>query len=613
MTTNSQMQNGLNKKEKLPGWNLANIYPSLDSKEYDNDLKIFKKQLTELEEILKNAPTSEQSGGKAATALVNWLKSYIDKANIVFDLLENLEAYTYTIYSANSYNKRALERINELESISLPLAGISVNFRNKLAKYKSLLDNTIPSSGTLKDYSFFLHEQLFLSGKQMTAKEEDLAHDLSRAGGDAWSRLHEVVSSQLKIIWDPKTGEKKTVTELRALAHHSDRTLRKKAYKLELSAWESMKVPLSFALNGVKGFSVILNKRRHYSDTLERSIIQSRISRETLDSLLEAMETSLPDFRRYLKGKARLLGLKKLSFYDIFAPVAESVRKWSFKEAKDFILDQFSRFSKDLSSFADNAFAENWIDAEPRDGKVGGAYCITIPLNRESRILCNFDGSFSSVSTVAHELGHAYHHHILKDTPHILRTYPMTLAETASIFCENLVLNGAAEQFTGREKLDAMEIFLADSTQVIVDILSRFIFESEVFKIRKEKELIADELSNIMLKAQKATYGDALNEEELHPYMWAVKGHYYRSELAFYNFPYAFGLLFGIGLYSQFKKTGGGFIDTYRTLLTETGKKSAVDITKDAGFDIEKPDFWISGLDIIRGRIEKFLKEVQKI
>ena len=603
---NSRTQNGLNKKSELPEWNLTNIYPSLDSKEYDNDLRRFTEQLSKLEETLKNSPKNGKS-------VVNWLKNYIHIANTVFDLLENLEAYTYTIYSANSYNKRALERINELESISLPLAGIRVNFRNKLAQFKRLLSTDLLTSNALDDYSFYIHEQLLLSEKQMTEKEEDLANDLNRAGADAWSRLHEVVSSQLKITWDPETGEKKTVTELRALAHNPDRTIREKAYKLELSAWESMKVPLSFALNGVKGFSVILNKRRHYSDTLERSIIQSRISRATLDSLLEAMKGSLPDFRRYLRGKAQLLGLKKLSFYDIFAPVAESAKKWSFKEARKFILDQFSRFSPDLGSFAENAFLENWIDAEPKDGKIGGAYCITIPLQRESRILCNFDGSFSSVSTVAHELGHAYHHDILKDTPHILRTYPMTLAETASIFCENLVLNGAAEQFAGREKLNAMEIFLADSTQVIVDILSRFIFESEVFKIREKKELSADELNGIMINAQKTTYGDALNEKELHPYMWAAKGHYYRSELAFYNFPYAFGLLFGIGLYSQFKKNSIGFVDKYRSILKETGKKSAVDITRDVGFDIEKPDFWMSGLDIIRDRIDQFLKMKQEV
>jgi len=606
LTTNSRTQNGLNKKDKLPGWNLKNIYPSLDSKEYDTDLKRFTEQLSELGQIVKNSSKNEKSQ-------VSWLKNYIDKANTVFDLLENLEAYTYTIYSTNSYNKRALERINELECISLPLAAILVNFRNKLARFKGLLNSNFLISNDLGDYSFFIHEQLFLSEKQMTEKEEDLANDLNRAGADAWSRLHEVVSSQLKITWDPKTGEKKTVTELRALAHNPDRTIREKAYKLELSAWESMKVPLSFALNGVKGFSVIINKRRHYSDTLERSIIQSRISRATLDSLLEAMKGSLPDFRRYLRGKAQLLGLKKLSFYDIFAPVAESAKNWSFKEARKFILDQFSRFSPDLGSFAENAFLENWIDAEPKDGKIGGAYCITIPLQRESRVLCNFDGSFSSVSTVAHELGHAYHHDILKDTPHILRTYPMTLAETASIFCENLVLNGAAEQFAGREKLNAMEIFLADSTQVIVDILSRFIFESEVFKIREKKELSADELNGIMINAQKATYGDALNEKELHPYMWAAKGHYYRSELAFYNFPYAFGLLFGIGLYSQFKKNSIGFVDKYRSILKETGKKSAVDITRDVGFDIEKPDFWMSGLDIIRDRIDQFLKMKQEV
>jgi len=607
LITNYPMQNGLNKEEKLPSWNLNNIYPALDSKEYTDDIENFKKQLAGLGKILENFPDKEPAGMESFPA---WFNNYIDKANIVFDLLENLEAYAYTIYSADSYNKLALEKINELESISLPLSRISVSFRNKLKHTGKMPDNLFADNTRLSDYSFFLKEQLFLSKKQMTEAEEDLAGDLARAGSDAWNRLQEVISSQLKILWDSGTGEEKTVTELRALAHHHDRTIREKAYRLELSAWESMKIPLSFALNGVKGFSVILNKRRNYTDTLERSIIQSRISRKTLDALLDSMYDSLPDFRRYLAGKAKLLGLEKLSFYDILAPVVKSGKTWTYEEAREFILAQFSEFSKDLHDFAYHAFKNNWIDPEPRDGKVGGAYCITVPLNKESRILCNFDGSFSSVSTIAHELGHGYHHHILKNTPHILRMYPMTLAETASIFCENLVLNAAAEKFTGSEKLSAIESLLADSTQVIVDILSRFIFESEILKIRERKEISVDELNEIMINAQKATYGDVLNENELHPYMWAVKGHYYRADLAFYNFPYAFGMLFGIGLFSRFRKEGGTFVDTYGSLLAETGKKSAVEITKDAGFDIEKKDFWKSGLDIIRERVDEFLKSL---
>ncbi len=600
------MGNIINKP--LPKWKLHGIYPSLDSKEYKEDVEIFKKELRELEKQL-NSFENLKTETLRRESVRQWLKSVIQSLNNLYDRLQNLETYAYLIYSTNSYDKTALEKINLVEEISVPLKKNTVIFKNILKEIDSHfsgIESLIEDDQFLKDYGFFLREQIFFSKHQMSPLEEELAADLSRAGADAWARLQETVSSQLKVTWDESSGEQKTVTELRSLAHDPNREIRKKAYLKELSAWESMKIPLSFAINGVKGFSVILNRRRHYKDTLERSIVQSRITEKTLEALLRSMKESLPLFRDYLKAKANLLGLRKLSFYDIFAPVGSTSKKWEYEEAKNFIIEQFSDFSDELASFAEGAFKNGWIDAQPRDGKIGGAYCATVPLQKESRILCNFDGSFNSVSTLAHELGHGYHHHVLKDAPNLLRNYPMTLAETASIFCENIVFNRALAKFKDAEKLNALEVYLADSTQVIVDILSRFIFESKLIEQRATKELSVDELNTIMIQAQKETYGDALKQEELHPYMWAVKGHYYNSEFAFYNFPYAFGLLFGISLYARFLDEGKDFSPKYRTILQNTGRKTANEVTKDAGFDIESVDFWRSGIKIIEERVREF-------
>ncbi len=600
------MGNIINKP--LPKWKLHGIYPSLDSKEYKEDVEIFKKELRELEKQL-NSFENLKTETLRRESVRQWLKSVIQSLNNLYDRLQNLETYAYLIYSTNSYDKTALEKINLVEEISVPLKKNTVIFKNILKEIDSHfsgIESLIEDDQFLKDYGFFLREQIFFSKHQMSPLEEELAADLSRAGADAWARLQETVSSQLKVTWDESSGEQKTVTELRSLAHDPNREIRKKAYLKELSAWESMKIPLSFAINGVKGFSVILNRRRHYKDTLERSIVQSRITEKTLEALLRSMKESLPLFRDYLKAKANLLGLRKLSFYDIFAPVGSTSKKWEYEEAKNFIIEQFSDFSDELASFAEGAFKHGWIDAQPRDGKIGGAYCATVPLQKESRILCNFDGSFNSVSTLAHELGHGYHHHVLKDAPNLLRNYPMTLAETASIFCENIVFNRALAKFKDAEKLNALEVYLADSTQVIVDILSRFIFESKLIEQRATKELSVDELNTIMIQAQKETYGDALKQEELHPYMWAVKGHYYNSEFAFYNFPYAFGLLFGISLYARFLDEGKDFSPKYRTILQNTGRKTANEVTKDAGFDIESVDFWRSGIKIIEERVREF-------
>ncbi|MFW6208716.1 MAG: M3 family oligoendopeptidase, partial [Spirochaetota bacterium] len=451
---------------------------------------------------------------------------------------------------------------------------------------------------------YFLDEQLFFQQHQMSVVEESLAADLMRSGGSAWSRLFQSVSSTASAEW---SGGRKTVTELRGLAFAADREVRRTAWQKELEAVEQVELPLAAALNGVKGFTVSLNRRRGYASALEKSVQQARISQTTLDALIGVMEEALPVFRDYLKGKARLLGLDRLAFYDLFAPVGGEMSTWTYAAARDFILDYFRSFSSELADFAAEAFAQGWIDARPRSGKVGGAYCISLPVSGETRILCNFSGNFGDVKTIAHELGHAYHHHVLRDAPQVFRQYPMTLAETASIFAESVVIDGALKGAEAAQKLPIVEKLLQDSTQVIVDILSRFKFEREVLNRRESGELAPEELKQLMLQAQRETYGDALNEEELHPYMWAVKPHYYRPELAFYNFPYAFGHLFGLGLYSRYQQEGQAFLPVYRDLLQQTGRNSAVEVTASAGFDIESPEFWRAGIDTIKGRVQEFL------
>jgi len=261
----------------------------------------------------------------------------------------------------------------------------------------------------------------------------------------------------------------------------------------------------------------------------------------------------------------------------------------------------------DARFFVAQAFEKNWIDARPRSGKVGGAYCISLPLSAESRILSNFSGNFGDVKTLAHELGHAYHYYVLRRSPHVFRQYPMTLAETASIFAESVVIDGALSEVKGTATLPIVEKSLQDSTQVIVDILSRFKFERAVMERREKGELSAQELCRLMEEAQQECYGQGLNQRELHPYMWAVKPHYYRTELSFYNFPYAFGQLFGLGLFQRYLDEGAAFVPVYRDLLARTGGESAVQLSRRAGFDIESPDFWRRGIALIKDRVDQFM------
>lgn len=590
---------------RIPRWDLTPIYPGFDAAEYLRDRKKLVREITKFGKIANDS--------KAAGAdTTGWLASCIKLYNRCYDLLENLGSFAYTQYSVNTQDRKALTELNGIESDALPLHRTVVEFRNSLASIRSKLPSAIKKNPRLAEYEFFLSEELALQARQMEPALEDLAADLNRAGGDAWSRLQESISSQLFMPWDDGKGKEKgkTVVELRSLAYDPDRSVREKAFRLELDAWKSMETPLAYSLNGVKGVSDTLNVRRGYRSTLERSVFQSRLTNKSINALITTMEESLPIFRNYLKAKAKLLGLKKLAFFDLFAPVGGAVgaknKQWAFSEAGRFVVDRFSSFSPELGDFAKMAFAEKWIDAEPRKGKVGGAYCTSFPLAGASRVMANFDGSFSGVTTLAHELGHGYHHDVLKKAPAIHRSYPMTLAETASIFSETIVFNSALEDASEKEKISILEVFLQDATQIIVDILSRFKFEQALMDERAKRELAPDEMSALMIQAQKDTYGDGLDPKNLHPYMWAVKGHYYSPDLAFYNFPYAFGELFGLGLYNLYRKEPHGFAKRYRNLLTMTGRASARDVTLSAGFDIEKQSSWREGIEVIRGRVEEF-------
>ncbi len=576
-------------------WRLS-MYEDFECTSFNNDFM-------ELKEQTRLATETLQKDFLWKDSPVFSLESLLPVINRAFDLYENLESYTYCRYSTKTDDNRAINELNRLEEAALPLKQAMVLFNNRLAESGTEMEDW-KESPVLKDFTFFLEKSLEEQKYQMSPAEEDLAADLSRSGGSAWGRLQEVLSSSLKTEWEE--GEWKTVTQLRLMGSNPDRNIRKKAWQAELKCWESAETSFAAALNGVKGFAHTINSRRGYTSALQRSTIQARIAPETLEAMIESMKDSLPDFRRYMKSKARKMDLESLSWYDIIAPMSSDARQWSWEESRNFIIENFGSLSRSYSDFARKAYEGGWIDAPPRDGKVGGAYCISFPLQEESRILTNFDGAFTDVSTIAHELGHGWHHEVLKKAPGLHRDYPMTLAETASIFSEILVFQAYYAKAAPSEKEGLLESTLSDSNQVITDILSRFLFEKELMEKRGKGEIPAEELKDMMLRAQDATYGDALNPEERHPWMWAVKGHYYSQDLGFYNFPYAFGLLFGWGLYSLYEQMGSDFEPLYRKVLTMTGKASAEECAAAAGLNIRDKAFWQGSLNMIKKQINDF-------
>jgi pepF/M3 family oligoendopeptidase len=595
--------------ETPPRWNLSNVYPGLDHPEFEKAMQQFGLQITAMEELFDKrvSQTSAQTGVAVLAGLVG---EVISALNTAPELGSTLKAYIYGFITTDSRDDLAKRRWSEFEQIDVRLQKLNTQNQAWIGRLSALLEGIISSNPVAQGHAFFLRNAAEQSRYLMSDVEENLAADLQPSGVSAWSRLQGTLTSQLTIDFE-LDGEmqKMPLPALINLHSHVDEDVRRRAYEAELNGLATLAEPLAACLNGVKGAATVLNHRRGRQDALHTAIDDSRLDRPTLEAMLAAMQASFPVFRQYLKTKAKRLSKDKLPWWDLYAPLGTSAKTYSFSEARDFIVDHFANFAPDLAEFAKRAFGERWIDAEQRDGKRGGAFCMGLPAVKESRVLCNFDGSLDQVSTIAHELGHAYHNHCAYRAGKTMlqKKTPMTLAETASILCETVVMQAAlSETHDPQEELSILETRLIGDTQVIVDIYSRYLFEKEVFERRKKTELSAAELCDIMQRAQLATYGDGLDERYLHPYMWTWKPHYYRPELSFYNFPYAFGLLFGNGLYAIYQQRGPGFIPEYQQLLASTGEGKAADLAMRFGIDIRQSQFWEDSLAVIARRIERY-------
>lgn len=443
---------------------------------------------------------------------------------------------------------------------------------------------------------------------------EDVEEALARmdvSGGSAWSDLQGFLTSSVEVDYN---GEKTTLSAIRNKAYDADAKVRKEAYEAELKAYDKIKDSIAYSLNSIKMQDITVSKMRGYASPLDKVLYRSRMERATLDALLEAMKEYMPNFHGYLRAKAEALGHKNgLPWYDLFAPMGSNTKKYTVEESKAYLMNVFEQFNPHMAQIIDRAYEEEWIDFFPRNGKVGGAFCASLNGQKQFRVLTNFDGSFSDVVTLSHELGHGYHDFMIFENRPLNTGYSMPVAETASTFNENVVTNYAIDHASSDdEKLSLLEGQLSDVTQIICDIYSRFLFESKVVENRSQNFMFADELCSIMLEAQKEAYGDGLDHEVLHPYMWACKSHYYSAGLGFYNFPYAFGGLFARGLYEKYKQEGAAFLDKYNTMLKETPVRSVEDVAKICDIDLTKKEFWLMSLHSYDEAIAEFKRLAKK-
>ena len=582
-------------------WSLNAFYLGTDDPALEKDMA----RLEELIDQFKTA-VSELSHSDLQTSLHHAIE--IEEELSV--LARKLGGYFNLRRSAHSPDTEGAKYSTKLQNIMTKKTKETVILQKFIGSIENI-DAAICGDELLEAYHFRFSEIKESASHKLSDDAEDVFARMNISGGHAWGDLFAYLTANVTVDYK---GEKTSLSTIRGLAESDDPEERKAAYEAELACYDKIRDSIAFALNSIKAQVNTEAELRGYESPLDMTLSQSRMKKETLDAMFAAMREVFPKFREYLRRKAELLGYPNgLPWYEILAPMGKADGKtYTVEEAHAYLVEHFSSFSPDLAEMVDTAFRDEWIDFYPRKGKVGGAFCSNLPFMKQSRILTNFTGTFGSITTLAHELGHAYHGKQIESHRPLNTSYTMPVAETASNFNELIIVNHAIENADGEEKIRLIETQIQDMTQIIVDIYSRFLFEDEVFRRRKNTFLFADDLEKIMLNAQKEAFGDGLDPEHLHPYMWCCKSHYYRAALSYYNFPYAFGGLFSRGLYAKYLEEGEAFLPQYRALLKATTVDTVENVANIAGIDLTDPEFWRKSLSTITDQIDLFIKETNK-
>ena len=575
-------------------WDLTVFYKDFDDPEFKDDLARLPKEIDAFTAAIA-APAEDE---------VKKLVSLVHQEEALSNLFERLSLMIGLTLSVDANNKAANAAMAPLMRAVMGSSLASNAFSRYLASLENL-DAIIDADDELKARAFALREAAEDAKHQLPEALEKPVLKMQLSGGEAFSQLRDKLDATLLVDYD---GKQIPLSAVRALAYDGDADTRRRAYEAELASYKKIELPMSFCLNNLKAEGETMAALKGYKGVLDMALAHSRMDEKTLEAMWTAIREALPELREYFKAKGRLLGHENgLPFYDLFAPVGQSTRTYTVEEARALLLDLFGKFCPEMGEMMRTAFDEGWIDMYPREGKSGGAFCSGYYAKNISRVMTNFAGSASDVSTLAHELGHAFNNRMLRHKPLMMTETPMPLAETASTFNETLLISQLLKTATPEEELTLLDSCLTEQTQTMVDIYSRFLFEQKVVAAQADHALDVDELKETMLWAQDQSYGDGLDQAFRHPYMWACKSHYYSPNVHFYNFPYAFGGLFARGLYARYEQEGEAFVPVYCDLLSRFGSDTIANVTASVGIDVTTPDFWRSAVESVLVQVRRFV------
>lgn len=592
-------------------WDLDSILPNPATDEFRALLDSFRVSIEALAENSNSLPPVSNE----AEHVSQW-SDFLDSYESASALSHDLGSFVGCHAAADAENKLFQRLEAELSALGPLEEQIATNFEFALKQARDeQLAEFVNADSRIARIEYFLRDRRRAAEVRLPKEQETLAAELAVDGIHAWGRLYDRISGELRVeVMERGELVKKSVGQIQF--DSPQRAVRENNFYAANKTWDSIADTCADAINHIAGTRLTTYGRLGI-DHLEVPCRLNRMGRKTLDAMWSAVSQRKACLLKYLQRKAEAFGIDKLAWYDMQAPypkptggAAPSKSELSYDDACNIVIETFDGFSNDFGAFARRAIQEQWIEAEDREGKRQGGFCTGFPTKQQSRIFMTYTNSADSMSTLAHELGHAYHSHVLREQPLFLQHYPMNLAETASTFAEAVLGEERLRRSSCEsEQIEILDNMLSDSIAFLMNIHARFLFEDRFHQQRASGEIPASQLSDMMVEAQKQAYLDALDDEGWNPSFWISKLHFYISGWPFYNFPYTFGYLLSLGVYAMGIQGGDEFPARYRELLIATGCMDAEDAVKSTlGYDLTSDEFWNKSLDIVEQRVERFIE-----
>lgn len=588
-------------------WNLDAIFPGgTKSPELQTKLHNIQEEIVQYQNLIQKWNDSEDHSA-------NPLKTILKKQEDIDKGLEQSGTFVQMCHDAYMNDEHANVVMGQVMVLESEVEKLSTAFTKKLVAipdedWKKLLQDP-----ELMKVSFALNEIRDQGKRLLSEEEEKIITELNKDGLTAWSQLYDTTVSIMTIPFKDKEGKTTEFSVGQAMNRmyaDPDPEVRKQLFEDWEAAWTKFAPIFADTLNHLDGYRITLQKAHNRENYLDEPLEYNRMSKETLDAMWTAVANHKQPFVDFLNQKAKIFDMEKLGWQDVDAPVTLGDVKpprFTYDEACDFVIENFATFGPKLSAFAKNALENRWVEAEDRPNKRPGGYCTGLPEFEESRIFMTFTGSPTDASTIAHELGHAFHSYVMRDLPTLNRNYAMNVAETASTFAETIIGNATvANAKTKEEKITLLNAKMENATAMFLNIHSRFLFEDSFYAERSKGIVSEQRLNELMVNAQKEAYCESLSS--YHPHFWCSKLHFFIDDVPFYNFPYTFGFLFSQGIYAEYLKNPNGFEDKYIALLRDTGSMKVEELAMNhLGVDLTKPAFWEAGIQLMEKDAKEFI------